>query len=183
MAHKNSHGSATLKGLIMLAVAVGVPFVLATRTSLPQRIDQFLVERRILRSDDYSWGGGDAPSYLGGNSVADVLAHSPPGVPIADSAVVPAGYAPATGLAAPAAGTQLSGGERFTAIEQRLRELGAVYFVLETRSLDPPRYRFLCTTARAGNQNVKQKFEATASSGLSAMEDVLCQVEQWHGGW
>jgi len=98
--------------------------------------------------------------------------------------VIPAEYIEGSGFGVSQTPALPAGsGGRFTAIETRLRNLGAVYYVLETRSLDPPKFRFLCRTALAGNQNVQQKFEATDTDPLAAMQQVLRQVEQWHNGW
>jgi hypothetical protein len=73
---------------------------------------------------------------------------------------------------------------QFRRIEQRLRELGATYYLLETWGPNADRYRFACKMAIAGNSEhgPQRFFQATAAEPLRAMQDVLEQVEQWHSG-
>jgi hypothetical protein len=75
-----------------------------------------------------------------------------------------------------------------SAVEQRLRELGAVYLLLESWGRDDPRYRFHCQVALAGGAEATRSFEATGSAPDEAMTTVLRQVEAWRGrvndsGW
>jgi hypothetical protein len=69
-------------------------------------------------------------------------------------------------------------------MEQRLRELGATYYLLETWGAGGDRYRFFCKMAIAGNADYNRNriFQATAVDPLRAMQDVLGQVEQWRSG-
>ncbi|HEV2969577.1 MAG TPA: hypothetical protein VGY55_06270 [Pirellulales bacterium] len=73
---------------------------------------------------------------------------------------------------------------QFRRMEQRLRELGATYYLLETWGSSGDRYRFFCKMALAGNadNNRNRIFQATAADPLRAMRDVLDQVEEWHSG-
>lgn len=63
------------------------------------------------------------------------------------------------------------------AIEQRLRELGAVYSLLETWGRDAPRYRFHCRVAMAGNAQITRSFERNGKSPHDAMLQVLRAIE------
>jgi len=83
-----------------------------------------------------------------------------------------------------AAATGTSCTVEFRRIEQRLRELGATYYLLETWGRTGDRYRFLCRMALTGNSNygADRIFLATDSDPLRAMENVLQQAEQWRAG-
>jgi hypothetical protein len=65
------------------------------------------------------------------------------------------------------------------AIEKRLRELGAVYYLLELWGDDRQLHRFYCQVAVGGNRNFTRHFQATAPDALSAMRQVLEEIEAW----
>jgi hypothetical protein len=69
--------------------------------------------------------------------------------------------------------------EQFRWAEQRLRELGATHYLLETWGPDNNRYRFACKMALGGNTAVNRYFQAIDDDPWRAMESVLQQVEQW----
>ena len=73
---------------------------------------------------------------------------------------------------------------QFRRMEQRLRQLGATYYLLETWGTTGDRYRFLCKMALAGSADYDRNriFQATAADPLRAMQNVLEQVEQWRSG-
>jgi hypothetical protein len=70
----------------------------------------------------------------------------------------------------------------FTWTQQRLRELGATYYLLETWGRNGELYRFHCKMAIAGNQDYTRHFEATDADAARAMQAVLRQVEAWRAG-
>jgi hypothetical protein len=72
--------------------------------------------------------------------------------------------------------------ERFVALQQRLRELGATYFLLESWGAQGQLYRFYCKIAIGGNTNYTRYFEATDSEPLAAMNKVVQQIEAWRAG-
>ena len=72
--------------------------------------------------------------------------------------------------------------DRFTAMERKLREYGAVYYLLETWGTDGELYRFHCRMAIANNPNYTRHFEATDRDALKAMSQVLARVEAWRAG-
>ena len=72
--------------------------------------------------------------------------------------------------------------DRFTQIQNRLRQLGATYFLLESMGGPQPTYRFHCRMAVGGNPNITRPFEATEAEPLRAMSRVLQQVEAWGSG-
>lgn len=69
--------------------------------------------------------------------------------------------------------------DRFSQIQQRFRELGAVYSLLETWGDQGQLYRFYCRMAIGGNPDYTRYFEATDREPLAAMSGVLQQVENW----
>ena len=72
--------------------------------------------------------------------------------------------------------------DRFTFIQQRLRELGATYYVLESWGDQGRLYRFRCRMPVAGSANYTRHFEATDADALTAMGKVLADVEAWRAG-
>jgi len=71
-----------------------------------------------------------------------------------------------------------TGSDEATYIQQRLRQLGAIHYVLESWGRDG-NYRFSCRIAIEGNPGYTRYFEATNRDGLSAMNRVLQQVEAY----
>jgi hypothetical protein len=70
----------------------------------------------------------------------------------------------------------------YNEIQERLKKLGATYYVLESWGNDQQLYRFFCKMAVAGDADYVHCFEATHSDPLQAMQQVLQQVETWRGG-
>ena len=93
----------------------------------------------------------------------------------ADPTVIPAG---ATDLANPVSTEQKV--DRFSQIQKRLRDLGAVYYRLETWGSTTPGFRFQCRVALGGHKGLSRHFEATDFGALASMEKVLAEVELWH---
>jgi hypothetical protein len=105
-----------------------------------------------------------------------------PNVPPASAAPAAASPPPAAPLQAGAPREMPEARDWFTAIQQRLRGLGATYYLLETWGTNGELYRFHCKMAVAGNQGFTRHFEATDSSASRAMQSVLEQVEGWRAG-
>ncbi len=70
----------------------------------------------------------------------------------------------------------------FIAIQDRLRELGASYYLLETWGNRRQFFRFYCQMSMGGNASYTHYFEATNADPMGAMADVLGQVEAWRSG-
>jgi hypothetical protein len=64
-------------------------------------------------------------------------------------------------------------------MEERLRDLGATYYLLELWGSDQRMYRFYCKMAIDGNPHFTRYFEDTHTSPVQAMQSVLAQVEAW----
>ena len=70
----------------------------------------------------------------------------------------------------------------FMTMQDRLRQLGASYYLLETWGNQRQFFRFYCQMAVGGNSSYTRYFEAINANPLEAMADVLRQVESWRGG-
>ena len=68
---------------------------------------------------------------------------------------------------------------RFRQVEQRLRALGAVHYLLEEWGDDGGFYEFRCRMPIASSLTAVRYFEATDSDGLRAMSRVLSEIEAW----
>jgi hypothetical protein len=118
----------------------------------------------------------------------------PPLSPVAaaPSAVVPIGYqasteaAPVVAPVTDAAGQGAAGGagaaDQFRVIQERLRQLGATYYLLESWGNQQQLYRFYCKMAVGGSAQYTRCFEATHADALQSMVQVLRQVETWRSG-
>jgi hypothetical protein len=90
----------------------------------------------------------------------------------------PAANIPPLGMQPPSG----PGPDRFSMLERRLREYGAIYYLLETWGNDGELYRFHCKMAIANNPNCTRHFEATHREAMQAMTQVLEQIEAWRAG-
>jgi hypothetical protein len=112
-------------------------------------------------------------------SFATPLESGKSGDPIATSSQGRGNHAEPQSSAAPDSCTA-----QFRHMEQRLKELGATYYLLETWGSNGDRYRFYCQVALAGNTDYghNRVFQATDADPLQAMKSVLDQVELWRTG-
>jgi hypothetical protein len=70
-------------------------------------------------------------------------------------------------------------GDQFTAVQQRLRRLGATWYVLETWG-NEGRFRFTCRIpVDEDNPGLDRLFQASDAEALPAMVKVLHDVERW----
>lgn len=143
-------------------------------------------------------GATNERSAQGATAPGEVQQASFTGSPSADgtgdaaraaAANLPAAYTQSASDSASGAAAHSSAGGtnctvEFRRIEQRLRELGATYYLLDTWGRNGDRYRFLCRVALTGNTDLgaDRVFFATDSDPLRAMQNVLQQVEQWRSG-
>ena len=72
--------------------------------------------------------------------------------------------------------------DQFLHIQQRLRDLGANYYLLENWGEQGECYRFHCRVAVGNSANFTKHFEATDNQPLGAMTKVLADVESWRSG-
>ena len=69
----------------------------------------------------------------------------------------------------------------YVSIQERLRRLGATYYLLESWGNDRQMYRFYCKMAIGGSAAYTRCFEATDANPLQAMRQVLRQIENGGG--
>ncbi len=84
-----------------------------------------------------------------------------------------------------ASGERISGtapDDQFKLVQQRLRQLGATYYILETFGDETREFRFYCRMSVGGNPHVSKPFWCTDGNALKAMTGVLKQVEEWRSG-
>jgi hypothetical protein len=67
----------------------------------------------------------------------------------------------------------------FHAAEQRLRQMGATYYVLEAIEPRTQEYRFFCKVAAGARPDQTRAFYAADRDALAAVNEVVRQVEGW----
>jgi len=72
-----------------------------------------------------------------------------------------------------------SDGGTFVLIQERLRDMGAVYYRLESWGTQQQLFRFQCEMAVEGSRGLTRHFEAVDSHPLLAMHKVLVEAETW----
>jgi len=68
-------------------------------------------------------------------------------------------------------------GDQLNYVLDRLRQLGATYYLLETCGNEKREFRFYCKMAVGGNRGMTQPFWCIDSEPLKAMTAVLQQVQ------
>jgi len=68
--------------------------------------------------------------------------------------------------------------DRFTTIQQRLRQLGACWYALETWGSEG-RFHFTCRVSVEGNPSLSRLFQSSDAEAIQAMAKVLHDVEAW----
>ena len=76
----------------------------------------------------------------------------------------------------------ISPADQFKYVQERLRQLGATYYLLETCGDQKAEFRFFCKMSVGGNPRVNIPFWCIDADPLKAMTQVLKQVEAWQGG-
>src|SRR5690606_20006416 len=87
-----------------------------------------------------------------------------------------------TSATSPPAASQTQADPRQQAVESRLQALGALHYRLETAGEQGELFRFQCKMGLEANPNYVGHFEATISDAMTAMQQVLEQVESWRAG-
>jgi hypothetical protein len=135
--------------------------------------------------------GQSSSGCPGAVCLSSARAALPPLAP-SPSGVVPAGYQASADLVLMAQPVVGVGGENLTrvassadpfhSIQDRLRQLGATYYLLESWGNQQQMYRFYCKMAVGGSTAYTRYFEATACDPVQSMAEVLRQVETWREG-
>ncbi len=184
----------------MLACLVLLPLAAVFGTSLPE------VARRLLDSSGGRAGQhSDEPSRGLGSPVSPAASHRPKDPRVPNKPIEPSSSGlPLEGSEDPALNADCSSRiglsdidsarssllpekplfspDAFAYIQQRLRELGARHYLLETWGIREELYRFYCKVAIGDDPDHTRYFEATHSDPLEAMARVLRDVEGWRAG-
>ena len=193
------------RALIMLACVVGIPALAMSGTSWseilkklqdfrwPAILDRTSASTAPATDATHRMASFDSAPPTTGRDQSVTPAWQGQSAGPANSGVVPAAYqAPADLRAASRLATAPAGqivpavaslgSDPFHSIQDRLKELGATYYLLESWGNQQQMYRFYCRMAIGGNPNYTHYFEATESDPVQAMLGVLRQVETWHQG-
>jgi hypothetical protein len=204
-----SSAGVTARALIMLACVVGIPAFALSGTSWSQIVKKVREFQWPAILDPASASVSDPAGPPPGRGPVELTQATAPGrlcqppataslLPAQTaaprpSAVVPAGYqtpaeaAPIAlgvdGLNGENAGSAIpSSSDPFHSIQDRLRQLGAKYYLLESWGAEQQMYRFFCKMAIGGSADYTRCFESTGADPLQAMREVLRQVETWKEG-
>jgi hypothetical protein len=198
-----SSATAAGRALIMLACVVGIPVLALSGTSwsdMVKKLQEFHWPAILnLASASNSATAATPPAKTprialpSGDPAplcqipADASALPKPTTSAQPSPVVPVGYQSPVEPGAIQPSAVRDGGENATAasfrgVQDRLRQLGAKYYLLESWGSQQQVYRFYCKMAIGGSTEFTRCFEATNSDPLQAMVDVLRQVETQRDG-
>ena len=179
-----SSAAVTLRAFVMLACAVGIPVLAMSGASWSQILKKFQDVRfpAILNLASASTPATSTES----SAIAERgRAVEPPVVapPLPSVPACPRPEASRPVFAATQGGTvpQNAAPADIHEIQQRLQQLGATYYVLESWGNEQQFYRFYCKMAVAGSADYVHCFEATDANPIQAMQQVLDQVENWRG--
>ncbi len=167
-----------LRALTMLACASGVTALATSGTSWSRILDKFLeLDWPIARSADSASpqanrdGGPIARPRPSGESHNTISEFQPTAVPANKMGETPRPEAPDSGHASERLG--------FRDVQERLKSLGATYYLLETWGGQRRLYRFSCEMGVGGHDRFNRCFEAVDADPLRSMLRVLRQVEHW----
>jgi hypothetical protein len=178
------------RAVVMIGCLFVLPAIALLGTSLPKLVTQIWKQQFGIDSTAAASTLPEAPAYqpaaearpaataadpAADGDAACLGSAAPPNGQL-DPAVLPAGYN------APVDQPAASGIDRFTALQQRLRQLGVIRYNLETWGNAGRMYRFHCEALIDGRADFTQFFEATATEPLAAMSKALEQVELWRAG-
>lgn len=195
-----SSAAVTGRALIMLACVVGLPaFALSgvSWSEMLKKLQDFrwpaiLVPASASTSDTTDPPAGRGPEPLIQTTPLNPARLAPAGqmTTAAPSAVLPAEYqelAATPSLAVRVATDHTAGvapapSDPSGPIQDRLKQLGATYYRLESWGNGQQLYRFYCKMSVGGSANYTRSFEATSAEPLQAMREVLHEVETWKEG-
>jgi hypothetical protein len=188
---QSSQSSATVafRAIVMLAFIVVIPVAAFNKSALPEGARKFLgkiwpvITATISKTTSNILS--EAPSYEAQpKPLLPLPGQNPAGIANKSSEVIPANYEAeiAPPLNGPTHNNSVPAESNpFLIMQERLRQLGATYYLLETWGNQRQVYRFYCQIAVGGNSSYTHYFEATNANPLEAMADVLRQVEAWRG--
>ena len=198
-----SSAAVAARALLMLACVVGIPALALSGTSwsdMLKKLQDFrwstILDLASASSGTSSSASGDeAPRFTPSTATTAPVQLQPADVAASESEVGghsrrisrAGGISPIQPLAATdgdenARAAPISTADPFRYIQDRLRQLGATYYLLESWGNQQQMYRFYCKMAVGGSATYTRCFEATNSNPLQAMRQVLQQVETQHTG-
>ncbi|MCE5266876.1 MAG: hypothetical protein LLG00_03205 [Planctomycetaceae bacterium] len=173
----------TARAIIMLACVVGIPALAVSGASWPdilKKFQDFRLPAFLNAKLDTPVALADAPPFKPNRSVSGQVAAATDQPQSPNVAIQPPAGAASDTLVG-AADLQVAPTD-LRNIQQRLRGLGATYYLLESWGSDQQLYRFYCKVAVGGNADYTHWFEAIHADPLEAMRQVLRRVETWRGG-
>jgi hypothetical protein len=185
-----SSATVTLRAFVMLACAVGIPVLAMSGASWSEILKKFQNLRwpAVVEPASASISNpsplSEAPRF-GSTSEAGGPQSVPPSPATAVAGRFDASASlPASSVAGRCEGSAGVSGTPGTAsdfgdVPERLQQLGATYYVLESWGNDQQLYRFYCKMAVAGSADYTHCFEATDADPRQAMQQVLQQVVSW----
>ena len=124
-------------------------------------------------------GSGISPLAVGPTSTAVPADYQATASPLPPAGTGDLQRSTSTAPEKAAVGASEFQGATFLMIQERLRDMGAVSYRLETWGSRGQLYRFECEMSVNGSTTLKRHFEATASHPLLAMHKVLEEAERW----
>jgi hypothetical protein len=176
--------------LIMLACVVGIPVVALSGVSWSDmlkklqdfRWNEFFDPVNLPITKTATTASSEAPRFVPPDTPKPLATPRAQPVP---SSIVPVSFQSSADASSPstASGVKLTslgdlGADPYQSIQERLRRLGATYYLLESWGNQQQMYRFFCKMAVGGSSDYTRCFEATQSDPLQAMLAVLHQVEE-----
>ena len=192
MQSSQSSANTVIRAVIMLAFIIAIPLIAFNDSSLPETAKKLLEKIRptLVSIMDKASSNG-APTKLAINNQPNLLPiqsaengqrltpPTPAVVPVDYQSTLQAYNADTRSEFSPGAssGSCSASPNPFLTLQDRLRQLGATYYLLETWGNQRQLYRFYCQVAVGGNVGYTRYFEATNSNPIEAMYDGLRQVE------
>jgi len=169
-----SSGMAAGRALIMLACAVTVPALALSDVCWSAALKKV---REFRWSAYFQLASTPAPPPIGSPRLLPMAEPTKKLAIAADEgpAVVPVSYEAPIEAAIPST-------DPYRAAQDRLRQLGATYYLLESWGDDRQMVRFYCKMAIGGSPDYTRCFECVGREPLEAIGQVLQQVEAWRSG-
>ena len=194
-----SSAAVAVRAIVMLACLVGVPMAALSGASWSDMLEKLQNFQKshlpaIFNSESTTTSSitplpSNAPPSFSPSEVVETRPATP--APLSQTmatAVVPVGFqspvepTPLMSSAVSPDAPNVPGAfdpdaDPCVSIQERLRRLGATYYLLESWGNDRQMYHFYCKIAIDGNADYTRCFEATDADPLQAMSRVMQQVE------
>jgi hypothetical protein len=185
MPQTQTSANTALRAIVMLAFIVTIPLIAINGSSLPEKAKNIIEKYWPIVASIVGKPADSQPNPLpaqaSGDKVQRVRQQASSVIPAAYQSVVEPGLNIPGNTGPVNNNTAQADANPFMALQDRLRQLGATYYLLETWGNQRQYYRFYCQMAVGGNAGYTHYFEAINANPLEAMADVLRQVEAWRG--